>query len=98
MTTLDHGSDWRARGACVTADPDLFFPLSSSGPGLEQAARAKAVCARCVVRQPCLEFALATQQLHGIWGGTSEEERILLRRRQPGRKLTVPRQRTVAAR
>ncbi|HEX9520350.1 MAG TPA: WhiB family transcriptional regulator [Streptosporangiaceae bacterium] len=33
------------------------------------------ICTRCPVRVKCLEFALATQQAYGIWGGTSEEER-----------------------
>ena len=30
--------------------------------------------------EPCLEFALATNQESGIWGGTSEEERRKLRK------------------
>jgi WhiB family redox-sensing transcriptional regulator len=29
---------------------------------------------------PCLEFALATNQEAGIWGATSEEERRKLRK------------------
>jgi WhiB family redox-sensing transcriptional regulator len=41
---------------------------------------AKSVCTDCEVRQPCLDFALATNQDSGIWGGTSEEERRKLRR------------------
>jgi WhiB family redox-sensing transcriptional regulator len=44
-----------------------------------QIAEAKTVCARCEVRGECLAFALATRQLHGIWGGTSPEERTVLR-------------------
>ena len=90
-------SDWRSRSACVTADPDLFFPLSSSGPALEQEAQAKAVCARCGVRQACLAFALATGQLHGIWGGTGEQERALLRRREHAPTPAVPQLRPVTA-
>jgi WhiB family redox-sensing transcriptional regulator len=38
------------------------------------------VCGGCDARQPCLEFALTTNQDSGIWGGTSEEERRKLRR------------------
>jgi WhiB family redox-sensing transcriptional regulator len=72
--------DWRSVAACWSADPDLFFPVSSSGKALEQAAEAKAICARCRVRRECLAFALATHQMHGVWGGTSEQERYLLRR------------------
>ena len=73
MTKTD--ADWRARGACLTADPELFFPLSSAGPSVEQLDQAKTVCAGCRVRAECLEFALATRQVHGVWGGTSEDER-----------------------
>jgi len=32
------------------------------------------------VQEPCLDFALATRQIHGVWGGTTEEERQRLRR------------------
>ena len=34
----------------------------------------------CPVKEPCLEFALSTNQDSGVWGGTSEEERRKLRR------------------
>jgi WhiB family transcriptional regulator, redox-sensing transcriptional regulator len=67
--------DWRSLSACRAEDPELFFPLSASGPGVAQLAMAKAVCARCLVRADCLEFALSTGQVYGVWGGTSEEER-----------------------
>jgi WhiB family redox-sensing transcriptional regulator len=73
--------DWWDAAACKTADPDLFFPVSSLGPGRDEVARAKQVCAGCRVRRQCLQFALATRQTHGVWGGTTEEERRL---RVPG--------------
>jgi WhiB family redox-sensing transcriptional regulator len=38
------------------------------------------VCHGCDAQAECLEFALATNQDSGIWGGTSEEERRKLRR------------------
>ncbi len=68
-------AEWRSRGACLSVDPELFFPLSSVGPAAEQLSRAKSVCARCPVLAECLDFALATRQVHGVWGGTSEDER-----------------------
>src|ERR1700691_4603690 len=39
--------DWWDSAACRTADPDIFFPVSSSGPGHDEADQAKAVCAGC---------------------------------------------------
>jgi WhiB family redox-sensing transcriptional regulator len=72
---------WRSVAACRSADPDLFFPISDSGPAVEQAVKAKAICATCRVRRECLAFALRTGQVHGIWGGTTEDERAAVRRR-----------------
>jgi len=73
------GERWRSLAACQFADPDLFFPISSSGPSGSQVAQAKAICAGCPVRHECLTFALRTHQVHGVWGGLSEEERYRLR-------------------
>jgi WhiB family transcriptional regulator, redox-sensing transcriptional regulator len=71
---LTHGY-WRVLAACQSIDPELFFPVSASGKSLEQVTAAKAVCAACPVRRECLAFALRTSQVHGIWGGLTEEER-----------------------
>ena len=75
MTAMNEPDDWRSLGACASADPDLFFPVSSSGPGQRQEEEAKAFCGRCQVRRQCLAFALATSPAHGVWGGTTEDER-----------------------
>lgn len=64
------GSAWENLGACRGIDTSLFFP----GRG-ESVAEAKAVCAGCVVRVECADFALSTNQRFGIWGGTTERER-----------------------
>ena len=77
FTTLFTGRDWRQSAACRSADPDLFFPVSASGPAISQIAKAKAICSECPVRRECLAFALTTRQVHGIWGGMSEQERPL---------------------
>src|SRR5712664_3272641 len=69
--------DWWRSAACQEADPELFFPVAARGPGARETARAKAVCAACRVRPQCLQYALATRQLHGVWGGMSEDERQL---------------------
>jgi WhiB family redox-sensing transcriptional regulator len=72
--------EWRDLSACRDTDPDLFFPVGTTGPAIEQIENAKAVCRACDVQQQCLDYALATNQDSGIWGGTSEEERRTLRR------------------
>lgn len=72
--------DWRQRAACIDEDPELFFPVGTTGPALDQLERAKAVCRRCQVVDECLEWALSTNQDAGVWGGMSEEERRSLRR------------------
>lgn len=73
---------WRADAACRGEDPELFFPVGSAGPASGQIAEAKQICARCPVREACLEFALRTGQNYGIWGGLTEDERRKLRRRR----------------
>jgi WhiB family redox-sensing transcriptional regulator len=71
---------WRVRAACSEVDPDLFFPVGVTGPAVDHIDAAKAVCRGCIVREECLEFAISTNQEYGVWGGTSEEERRVLRR------------------
>jgi WhiB family redox-sensing transcriptional regulator len=78
--TVEHDDDWRAVASCRDTDPDLFFPVGTTGPAIDQIEAAKAVCRECDAKAPCLDFALTTNQDSGIWGGTSEEERRKLRR------------------
>jgi WhiB family transcriptional regulator, redox-sensing transcriptional regulator len=78
--------DWRDHSACRDTDPDLFFPVGTTGPAIEQIENAKAVCRQCDVQKACLDYALATNQDSGIWGGTSEEERRALRRQYVARR------------
>jgi WhiB family transcriptional regulator, redox-sensing transcriptional regulator len=72
--------NWRASGACLHADPDLFFPISAAGRAVDQIAQAKAICANCPVRRECLEFACTNAPVHGVWGGTTLDERQRARR------------------
>ena len=74
-------------------DPELFFPVGARGPAAGEVDRAKAVCADCRVRRQCLQYALATHQMHGVWGGTTEEERQLRVRHE--REMEQRRQRKV---
>ena len=69
------GADWKDKANCMGVDPDLFFP--ERGMSTREA---KAVCRGCVVREDCLEYALANGEKFGIWGGLSERERRRIRR------------------
>lgn len=80
---------WRGGAICRDTDPDLFFPVGTTGFALVQIDRAKQVCAECPVHVECLEYALETNQDSGIWGGTSEEERRNIRRRLAGRQRSL---------
>jgi len=65
-----------AGAACRGTDLDLFFPERG-----EAAGPARRICARCPVRQPCLEYALSNPITHGIWGGLTDRERRPLQSR-----------------
>lgn len=71
---------WMTEAACRDSAVN-FFP----GEGdLRDIIRAKNICADCGVRGPCLEYALHYDEV-GVWGGTTEYERNLLK----GRKATT---------
>jgi WhiB family redox-sensing transcriptional regulator len=61
---------WRQQAACHGTDLNLFYPERG-----QSAKPARQVCARCPVRQPCLEYALSNRITSGIWGGLTERER-----------------------
>jgi WhiB family redox-sensing transcriptional regulator len=90
LLSLTLASDeWRRTAACRDTDPDLFFPVGTTGPAIEQIESAKAVCRACHAQDLCLEYALATNQDSGIWGGTSEDERRQLRKRYQAARRTA---------
>lgn len=59
-------SDGHCRGA-----GDLFFP---EGEGrTDQVDAAIRVCQGCPLRTPCLEYAIAAREQHGVWGGVDRD-------------------------
>lgn len=87
LATLFNGRQersWQAQANCMGVDPDLFFPERG-----ESTREAKEVCRGCVVREDCLEYALANSEKFGIWGGLSERERRRLRRQRVLREGSV---------
>jgi WhiB family redox-sensing transcriptional regulator len=81
----DWTAGWQERAACRGDDSTYFFAPGYFERRADKQAReavAKAICARCRVREPCLEYALRVREAHGVWGGLNEmERRALLRMR-----------------
>lgn len=81
---------WHDYAACRGENPELFFPIGSSGPAVQQLQEAKAVCGRCAVQSLCLEWALLAGIDDGVWGGLSEDERRALKRRTARQRRPAP--------
>ncbi|HEY9264590.1 MAG TPA: WhiB family transcriptional regulator [Mycobacterium sp.] len=67
--------DWYEGAICAQTDPEAFFPKKGG-----TTTAAKKVCASCPVRSQCLDWALDTVELWGVWGGTTRLERRKLRK------------------
>ena len=74
----DNTSQWMQRAACLCADPELFFPVSETGPSRLQIWQAKQICHACPVKGTCLAWALRNSVTDGIWGGSTQSERRAL--------------------
>jgi WhiB family redox-sensing transcriptional regulator len=72
--TLDHLTGWLDLAECRHVDTNLFFPRP-----YENDAPAIAICGGCVARPDCLTYAMGHPELLGIWGGTTNRERSLIR-------------------
>lgn len=77
LTASGDQPSWQDLANCLGVDPDLFFPERGASTR-----EAKEVCRGCVVREDCLEYALANGEKFGIWGGMSERERRRIRRQR----------------
>ncbi|WP_019358026.1 WhiB family transcriptional regulator [Streptomyces sp. AA1529] len=76
--------DWQDKAVC-REDPDLFFPVGTTGPSRDDADLAKWICReRCYVRAQCLDHVLRAEagwpidRRHGITAGLSPRERLHL--------------------
>jgi WhiB family redox-sensing transcriptional regulator len=77
-TPAPSDTPWDEYAACRNRDPEIFFPIGTTGAALQQISEARAICARCQVSADCLDEALRLGQNHGVWGGTTPEERRVL--------------------
>jgi WhiB family redox-sensing transcriptional regulator len=71
-------AEWRHRASCLDYPAVLFFGVDDSESPGERRGReesAKRICSMCAVKGECLEYALATKEPYGIWGGLTEIER-----------------------
>ena len=77
---------------CVGLDPEAFFPQEVEIDGkvvsssYYDEAGAKKLCGQCFYKNDCLSYALRNNE-KGIWGGTTENERIVLKRRNKNLKI-----------
>ena len=97
--------EWQDDASCATLREDLFFPPDLTTEPRHQSreamharrvreTRAKLVCARCPVIEPCRAHALELPEEEGVWGGLTAEERAEMRRAQPS---VIPSQRRLAS-
>lgn len=82
---------WRHAAACAGTDPDIFYPVPETPPGRRPAQpkpdyyeQARAICAKCPVRDQCLTEAMAEESGQGSFsrwgmrGGLTPRERYTL--------------------
>jgi len=67
---------WQEYAICRQSDPERWFPEKGGSTKV-----IKKICNSCPVQYECLEYALDNGEAFGVWGGLSEQERRLLRRR-----------------
>lgn len=65
-------------------DPDQFYsdghvPVRE-GADSHYATKAKAMCNQCVLRDPCVTYALVANEDDGVWGGYSPADRKDIRK------------------
>lgn len=79
----DADSSWQDDAACSGKDLFFFGPDGERLPEREIREReAKRVCRDCPVRSACLNYAIASKAVDGVWGGLNEDERASERRRR----------------
>jgi WhiB family redox-sensing transcriptional regulator len=61
---------------CAEVTPDIFFPEF----GNNHSRQAVKICDACPVKEVCLEYALGNDEVWGIWGGLTPNQRKRLKR------------------
>jgi WhiB family redox-sensing transcriptional regulator len=84
VLTAPEAPTWDVRAACRGESAGLFVAslgAEAAHARVQREAQAKRVCARCPVRDECLDYALRVHEELGIWGGLDAPERRALRGR-----------------
>lgn len=61
--------------------PDLFFPERDEA-NQYLVKTAQKLCQDCPINLICLDYALTAGETHGIWGGTTGNQRKTIRQRR----------------
>ena len=89
--TLD-GSLWDNALCAGAKYPDWWYPATTNHITYEEigmASMALEICDACPIREQCLEVGMQEEDIHyGIWGGLLTGERLALRAKLTGRRLT----------
>lgn len=72
---------------CRNVDPDIFFDEDVERRDLPTWEITN-MCNRCPVQNDCLQWALATKQKHGMWGGMTPRGRDKVNR--PVTRVSCP--------
>jgi WhiB family redox-sensing transcriptional regulator len=85
--------NWREDAACRDTDPDLFFPIGTTGNALRQIDEAKRICRLCPAQIQCLAWALENRVTDGVWGAPRKTSGVrsgaLREEREPVRKIRM---------
>ena len=76
FAVLEPPPEWMLRASCRGLNPRLFYPEEHELVDPE----ARRVCAACPVQRECLTHAMESGEKHGVWGGTSVNERRQIRK------------------
>jgi len=79
MENISGIDDWTKEAACRDQDTADFFILRGDPQQRVKRIRAYAICKGCSVQRECLDYAIVNHEL-GIWGGTTDRERRIIRR------------------
>jgi len=76
--------EWQEQGSCRDSDPEIFFlDYNLRGKAKNKKEQtAISICNACPVKMKCLEHALNTPEIYGVWGGMTEEQRHVIMRKR----------------